>query len=95
MESEAKAIELNAACGNAPCHQRKEQVYKSPSRLNSVPKDSTITYECSKKLKSITAIAFAGSALVLAVLALLVVIVAIYFCTHGTQLANSSSQDNL
>ena len=92
MESKAKAIELNTACG----HQREEEVYEHPLHLNSASKDSAIIDERNKKkILSITAIAFAGIALVLAILALLVAIVAIYLGTHGTQLANSSSQENL
>ena len=87
---EVKKLELNVAYGNS-LSVREENVYDTP---DSVPKNDKAIKLSKPKKEQIVAI-IAGFTLVLAVLALIVAGIVIYFSTHGKELDNSLIQSNL
>ena len=91
MENEVIAAEPNAAYDVLVCQQREDNAHDELQLQYSRHNMPTSESKVSVKRKSISTIA--GCALFLAILALLVAVVAIYFGARGTELANYSSQD--
>ena len=98
MERDNETIKVNIAYG-VTYHQREETVYDNPTPLDSACNMSAgddKAMNSPKGRRSAATIACTGFVFVLAILALLVATVAIYFAAHqGTQFINSLNQYNL